>query len=145
MVALPVVRSLTGVADSAGSPCPPVAMSRPTSSRFAVRPSTTATMRPRYMTPMRSDSSRTSSSSAETSRTAVPASRLAIVLAVDELDAAHVEAAGRLVEHEQPEVAVELAGDDELLLVAAGQRPGGDRGRRRPDVELLDGLGCRWP
>ena len=45
----------------------------------AVRPSTTATSRPRYMTPIRSESSRTSSSSAETRSTAVPASRLAII------------------------------------------------------------------
>ena len=45
-------------------------------------------------------------------------------LAVDELDAADVEAARRLVEDEQPQVAVELAGDDDLLLVAAGQRAG---------------------
>ena len=47
---------------------------------WRVRPSTMATSRPRYMTPMRSDSSRTSSSSAETSSTAVPASRFAIDL-----------------------------------------------------------------
>src|SRR5439155_15542304 len=57
---------------------PPVAISSPTSSRVALRPSMTATSRPRYMTPMRSESSRTSSSSAEMSRTAVPASRLAM-------------------------------------------------------------------
>ena len=50
----------------------------PTSFLSAVRPSMTATIRPRYMTATRSDSSRTSSSSAETSRMAVPASRLAI-------------------------------------------------------------------
>ena len=43
-------------------------------------------------------------------------------LLVDELDAADVEAAGRLVEHQEPKLAAELAGDDDLLLVAAGQR-----------------------
>ena len=63
---------------AAASPAPS-AISRPI--LFAVRasaPSRIATMRPRYMTPIRSDSSSTSSSSAETSSIAVPASRLAI-------------------------------------------------------------------
>ena len=45
-------------------------------------------------------------------------------LAMDELDAADVEPARGLVEDEETEVAVELPGDDDLLLVAAGQRPG---------------------
>ena len=108
---------------------PPVAISRPTSFLSAVRPSTMATSSPRYMTAIRSDSSSTSSSSADTSRTAVPASRLAIDLPVDELDAADVEAARRLVEDEQPQVAVELARDDDLLLVAARQRAGLDVAR----------------
>ena len=40
-------------------------------------------------------------------------------LAVNELDAADVEAACGLVEHEQLQVAVELARNDELLLIAA--------------------------
>ena len=92
------------------------------------------------MTAIRSDSSRTSSSSADTSRIAVPASRLAIAWLVDELDAADVEAAGRLVEDEQPQVAVELARDDDLLLVAARQRRGLRLGDGRPDVERLDPL-----
>ena len=61
-------------------------------------------------------------------------------LAVDELDAADVEAAGRLVEDEQPQVAAELARDDDLLLVAAGQGRRLRVGRRRPDVERLDPL-----
>ena len=39
--------------------------------------------------------------------------------AVDELDAPDVEAARRLVEDEQAKVAIELAGHDDLLLVAA--------------------------
>ena len=47
-------------------------------------------------------------------------------LAVDELDAADVEAARRLVEDEQLQVAVELARDDDLLLVPARQRARAD-------------------
>ena len=117
---------------------PPVAISSPTSFLSAVRPSTIATSRPRYMTAIRSDSSRTSSSSAETSSIAVPASRFAIDLAMDELDAADVQAARRLIEDEQPQVAAELAGDDDLLLVAARQRAGRHVGRRRPDVVPRD-------
>ena len=61
-------------------------------------------------------------------------------LAVDELQAADVQAAGRLVQDEQPEVPVELARHDEFLLVAAGQRARQGRRGRSPDVELLDRL-----
>ncbi len=59
---------------------------------------------------------------------------------MDELDAADIEATGGLVEDQQLEVTVELAGHDELLLVAAGQRPGGHARGRRAHVVLLDGL-----
>src|ERR1035437_7932013 len=58
---------------------PPVAISKPTSLLSAVRPSSTATIRPRYMTAIRSAISMTSSSSADTRRTAVPASRLTTI------------------------------------------------------------------
>ena len=58
-------------------------------------------------------------------------------LLVDELDAADVEAASRLVEDEQAQVAAELARDDDLLLVAAGQRRRLRVGRRAS--------GCRTP
>ena len=43
-------------------------------------------------------------------------------LAVDELDAADVEAARRLIQHQQLQVAIELARDDDLLLVSARER-----------------------
>ena len=94
------------------------------------------TIRPRYMTAIRSDSSRTSSSSAETSRTAVPASRFAIAW----------RWMNSMLPTSRPRVgwsrmssfsvAVELAGDDDLLLVAARQRARVTSARRRPDVEL---------
>ena len=51
----------------------------------------------------------------------MPASRVATMLLVDELDRADVEAAGRLGGDEQPQVAAELAGEHDLLLVAAGE------------------------
>ena len=57
-------------------------------------------------------------------------------LVVDELDRADVEPACRLVGDEQRQVALELARDDQLLLIAARQRARRDVGRRRPDVEL---------
>ena len=66
----------------------------------------------------------------------MPAARRLIVSRVDELDASHVEAAGRLVEHEKLQIPAELPGDDDLLLVAARQRAGRDVGRGGPDVEL---------
>ena len=52
-------------------------------------------------------------------------------LAMDELDAADVQSASRLVEDEQLQVALELARDHDLLLIAARQR------RRR---RLADGV-----
>src|SRR4029079_8027637 len=55
-------------------------------------------------------------------------------LAMDELDAADAQAAGRLVEDEELQVALELAGHHDLLLVATRQRAGRDIGRRGPDV-----------
>ena len=43
-------------------------------------------------------------------------------LLVDELDRADVETAGRLHGQERVRLAVQLAGDDQLLLIAAGER-----------------------
>src|SRR5213593_2493894 len=59
-------------------------------------------------------------------------------LLVDELDAADVEPARRLVEHEKPHLLPELARDDHLLLVAAGERRRQGLRPGRADVELLD-------
>jgi len=58
--------------------------------------------------------------------------------AVDELHGADVDAARRLRDDQQRRVGLELARDDDLLHVAAGQRP--DRGRRcgTTDVVGLD-------
>ena len=109
----------------------------------AVRPSSVATSSPRYITAIRSDSSRTSSSSAETSRIAAPASRISIAR----------RWMNSMLPTSRPRVGwsrtsslgsrAELAGHDRLLLVAAGQRVGGDGRRGRPDVEALDQLA--WP
>src|SRR5215208_1942093 len=46
-------------------------------------------------------------------------------LLVDELDRSDVEAAGRLDGKEGVWLAMQLAGDDQLLLVSSGERPGG--------------------
>src|SRR5712691_4149780 len=59
---------------------------------------------------------------------------------MDEFDAPDVETSGRLVKDEGRELAAELAGDDDLLLVAAGQGRDRHRHRRRPDVVLAYGL-----
>ena len=56
-------------------------------------------------------------------------------LAMDELDAADIEAARRLVENEGRELPAELPSDDRLLLVAARQR------RRRERSSMASG--CR--
>src|SRR5882672_10922840 len=60
-------------------------------------------------------------------------------LAVNELDAADVEPAGRLIEYQRPEFAAELAGHDHLLLVAARQRARRHGGGGGSDVVFGDG------
>ncbi len=62
---------------------------------------------------------------------------------VDVLDRADVQAPRRLGGHEQLDRPAELARDDHLLLVAAGQVVDLVEHARRPDVELLDQLGRR--
>ena len=62
----------------------------------------------------------TSSSSSETSRTALARVALGHQLLVDVLDRANVQAAGRLHGDQQLGILVDLAGHDGLLLVAAG-------------------------
>ncbi len=96
-------------------------MSRPRTSR-GVSGGTTPTMRPRYITAMRSARATTSSSSGaddQDRRARVP---LGDHLLVDELDRADVEAPRRLGGDEQAQRATHLAGQDHLLLVAARER-----------------------
>ena len=59
-------------------------------------------------------------------------------LVVDELDRPDVDAAGRLADQQHLRVALHLAGDDDLLLVAAGEVGGLEVAGRRADVEALD-------
>ena len=110
---------LLGVAHAAApsAGCSP-AIIRPSTSR-GVSPGTMPTMRPRYMTMIRSARATTSSSSVETTTHGdARVARLDDAL-VDELDRADVDAAGRLRGDEQAQVAAELAGEHDLLLVAA--------------------------
>ena len=131
-------RRLLGVAHAAApsAGCSPAIM-RPSTSR-GVSPGTMPTMRPRYMTMMRSARATTSSSSVETTTTGTPASRVCDDALVDELDRADVDAAGRLGGDEQAQVAAELAGEHDLLLVAAGEPADLGVDALRADVELLD-------
>ena len=70
----------------------------------------------------------------------MPASRFAIDLAVDELDAADVEAAGRLVEDEQLAGRARTRGRRPTFCwLPPDSVPARTVDRRRPDVELLDG------
>ena len=84
--------------------------------------STSPTIRPLCITSRRSDSAVTSSSSAETSRTAQPASRSATSWRWMNSMRADVHAARRLRHQQQLGLQLELAADDQLLLVAAGER-----------------------
>src|SRR5207247_10133789 len=69
-----------------------------------------------------------------------PGVPLADRLSMDELDAADIQAARWLVEDQERQVAGELARDDELLLIAAGERSGADRRGGRANVVLADAL-----
>ena len=59
-------------------------------------------------------------------------------LVVDELDGADVDAARRLADDQHVRVPLHLAGEHDLLLVAAGEIGGLQPLVGRPDVELLD-------
>ena len=88
------------------------------------------------MTRMRSASESTSSSSSETSRIAAALVALGDQPAVDVLDRADVEAPRRLRGDQHARVAIDLAREDHLLLVAA-REPGRRRlGPSTADVEL---------
>ena len=119
----------------------PVAISRPTVSRSAVRASSIATSSPRYIT---ADPVGQLEHLVELGRDEQDGRSLVALgdhLAVDELDAADVQAARRLVEHQHAQLAAELARHDGLLLVAAGQGAARDGcADGRPDVVLRDGL-----
>ena len=63
--------------------------------------------------------------------------------AVDELDRADVETARRLRGDQHLRIAVDLAREHHLLLVAAGERAGRRRRPAAADVELLRAAGAR--
>ena len=90
------------------------------------------------MTRIRSESERISSSSSETSRIAASLVALLDEAAVHELDRADVEAPRRLRGDQHLRVAVDLAGEDDLLLVAAGEAARAGLRPAAAHVELLD-------
>ena len=57
---------------------------------------------------------------------------------VDEFDGADIDAARRLADDQHLRIALDLAGHDDLLLVAAGEIGGLQPGVRRADVVFLD-------
>ena len=112
------------------------AIIRPSSSR-AVSAVTMPTIRPRYITAIRSASATTSSSSVDTITTAVPVSRSSTIrLWMNSIEPTSTPRVG-CEAISSFRVADELAGQHDLLLVAAGQRA--DRRSRST------GCGCRTP
>ena len=111
----------SALAHAAASLRPPPVIAMPSSSSLAVG-GNSPTISPSYMTRIRSESERISSSSSETSRIAAALVALLDEPAVDELDRADVEAARRLRGDQHPRVALDLAREDDLLLVAARER-----------------------
>ncbi len=96
------------------------AMARPTSLTVAAAAVNSATMRPRYMTRMRSDSDSTSSSSVETMRMPSPSSRaLAKRSWMYSIEPTSMPRVGCAAISNW--CRAHLAGDDQLLLVAAGE------------------------
>ena len=90
------------------------------------------------MTRMRSESERISSSSSETSRTALPSSRSATMrrCRYSIAPTSRPRVGWAAIEHLR--VARDLAGDDDLLLVPAGQPAGARERAAAADVELAD-------
>src|SRR5690242_16795345 len=66
---------------------------------------------------------------------AAPFVALAHKLAMDELDSADIQSARRLDREQDVGLAIELARDDQLLLIAAGEGAGARFGRGRAHVE----------
>ena len=96
------------------------------------------TTRPSEMTRTRSARPRTSSISLETTTIGVAGCGEAADEGVDLGASADVDAAGGLVEQQHPRAVHEPAGEQDLLLVAAGERSGGAVGVGRSQLERLD-------
>ena len=113
------------------------AISRPISRSSASGPRS-PTMRPSHMTRMRSESAAdlVELDGDEQDRLARLAHREE--LAVDELDRADIDAARRLADEQHGRVALHLAREHDLLLVAAGKVRRLQPAVRRADVVLLD-------
>ncbi len=96
---------------------------------------------PSNITAIRSDSDRISSSSTLTSRIALPCVAQADDLLVNEFDRADIHAARGLADQQQIGVALDLARQNDFLLVAATKILGGQARIGRAHVEPLH-LGC---
>ncbi len=112
----------------------------PISSTTAVAASTSPTIRPSYMTAIRSDSVISSSRSSEMSRIATPAAGRFAQVRVHGLDGADVEPTRRRRDHEHARPTLELAREHDLLQVAARQLAGGCAGPGRLHVVAPDQL-----
>ena len=116
---------------------PPV-IAAPRSCGVTSAGSNVPTRRPRRMTSMGSDRPISSSRSAEISSTARPSRRARLMCSQMAACAPTSTPRVGMGRDQEDRVAAHLASDDELLLVAAGQRPGGHVDARRADVVLLD-------
>ena len=97
---------------------------------------------PSNITAIRSESDMISSSSTETSKIALPASRRLTICWWMNSMAPIIDAARRLADQKNIRVALDLAGHDNLLLIAAGKAFGLRPGVGRAHVEF-DHLGLR--
>ena len=100
--------------------------------------STTVVTAPRRTTTIRFDRPISSSSDSERSSTAAPPDGEGTNRRVELLPGGDVDASGRIVQHEDAAPAVEPAGEDELLLVAAAQLAGEHPRRRHLHAHPLD-------
>ena len=94
--------------------------------------------RPSHNTSTRSHMARISGSSDEAIRMAAPLCARWLIKRVDLRLGAHVDAARRLVQQQHRGPVEQALGQDDLLLVAAGQLVHDGKSARRLDVQLVD-------
>ena len=123
---------------ASGSTMPIPVISRPIASRGrSLRGRAARDRRPWEITAMRSEISRISSRSWLITSTAEPRAGEVDQRLADGGGGAGIDAPGRLADDEDAGLAVDLAADDELLQVAAGERAGLGVGRALAHVEGL--------
>ena len=113
-------------------------MYSPSDSSLASAAGTTVANLPRYITATRSDKREDFVELGRNEKNGLAGSAGFAKAGVNELDCTDVHAASRLRREKNGEVATHLSGDDDFLLISAGQIASRQIRDRWPDVERLD-------